>query len=1129
MYSIRAIACITLVLAWCSPMLIGQGVTTGTMSGTVSDKKTGRPLTGATVVAIHQPTGTKYGAISRKAGFYTIRGMRVGGPYTVTATYIGYAAAAAKGVTVKLGDDVDVDLALDEKKTTTDEVVVTARGDKIFDQSKTGAGSTIGENEIAAAPTINRSFSDIARINPYSNQNTSFGGDDGLQGISVGGQNSRYNNIQVDGAVANDMFGLGQAGTAGSQANANFLSLDAIQEMQVNVSPYDIRQSGFTGGLVNAITRSGTNQYKGSVFVFGRNQNFVGLSPDALRQPFADFTDYQFGGRIGGPIVENKVFFHVTGEMRLRNRPLELALNDPSALNNFPYPQSTIDEVSKIAREKYGYDAGSSERFVSRSNSFNIIARFDWNIDENNKLQFRHNFTNAFQDRNVVRTNRQFSLGSQWNEFTSINNSSVLQLNSILGSNSANELRIAVTQTNDDRVLRAANFPQVKIMLSNNESVVFGPERNSQANGLDQTQVALTNDFSYFMDEHTITIGTHNEYYRFNNLFITDYFGNYTFRDVQAFRDGTPSFYQHSYANLAVTGGDPMPRAAWSMIQTGLYVMDEWKVNKQFRLVYGLRADMPIYLSSPYSNSLFARRFDSLANRYAALDETQKSVNQEIPTDLRTDNLPKTQPLFSPRIGFNYDVLGDRSLQLRGGTGLFTGRVVAVWLSNQFSNTGVDLFRVQVGTDNNASAGFLQQVGGGNLIVDLNPNNPLRPGDGRFAGASDQTSAINLTSRDFQPSQVWRSTLATDIRIAKGISITAEGMYSASLNTVQFSNINLKRNAALPFSPLDNRPLYQRPPGTGRTDSNAAREFTQVIYLSNRNEGYQYSGMAMLNIDPSNELIPGLSFMLSYTRSAAFDLAEGTSATASSNWIGTDVIDPNKPALGRSNFDVPHRIMANISYRYDLCNLFDFLGKGSNTTIGLFYSGNSGRPFSFTYLNDVNGDNVTTNDLIYIPNDNDLNTKVVMTKASELDLRTSDQIWNQMMMFINENPVLRENKGKVLPRNSMREPFIHQLDLRLAQTIPTSGTQSIDITLDMQNVLNFLSSDWGLQRFVTGQSFRLMTAGTSVNNQTVIFDSQNRMYMGFTDPVLSNGRPGIYDTDNFFSRWRMQLGIRYNF
>jgi hypothetical protein len=1108
------------LLALISSIAMAQGVTTGSVSGRVTDAKTGTGLSGATVVVLHVSSGTKYGAIARKNGTFRVSGVRIGSDYRVTATFVGYATAVRDDISVTAGENTDVFISMREAATTTRDVVVTATQDAVFQQSKNGSGTSLSEAEIQATPSINRSLSDIARVNPYATQTTGYGSDDGLQGISIAGANSRYNNVQIDGAVANDMFGLGQAGTAGSQANANVVSMDAIQELQVNVSPYDVRQSGFTGAVVNAVTRSGSNRTSGSVYSYGRNQLFVGRSPDAAKAPYPNFNDVQIGGRIGGAIIPNTLFYHVTAETRQRTRPLELGINNPAMINNFPHTQSEIDEIRTVAREKFGYDAGSSDPFTSRNNTYNILARFDWNVNESNKLQLRYNYTNAFQDRNVQRTSQVFSLASQLNQFRSINHSAVLQWNTQIGNDMANEMRVTYTETSDNRILQSNDFPQVKVYLNGTDYVLFGPERSSQANSLHQVQAAFTNDFSYTTDQHTLSVGTHNELYRFNNLFIQDYFGTYVFRDAAALRDSTPSYYALTYANTAATGGNIQPRATWSMMQSGLYIQDEWKPSSTFAVKAGIRGDIPIYLDTPVQNTQFATVFDSLSNRYSSLNDSLKLLNTAIPGGLSTSRLPDARILWSPRIGFNWDISGEKTLQLRGGTGLFTGKVAAVWLSNQFSNTGVEFSRIVVGNDNGTASPLVGVDGKTPLKVSLDPYNPPKPGDGTFAGSNDRTSAINIMSSSFLPPQVWRSTLALDSRPLNYLTFSLEGMYGQTFNNVDYQNLNLRRSLRLPNSPLDGRPIYAANTSRTSVDSNASKYYTQVLYLSSRDAGYQYSGLVSARLSERNPLLPGLSATISYVLSAAFDVQAATASTASSNWQNTYVTDPNNAEVARSNFDVPHRITANLGYSR---KMFD----RATTSINFFYSGNSGQPYSFVYFGgDLNGDGVSFNDLIYVPKPEDYNSKIVVVPTGGVDLRTAPQIWQQLMAFIDANETMKSYQGQVLPRNNMRAPFIHSLDMRITQTLPGFAKDNITLSLDVQNVLNLVNSDWGLQQYVNFQSFSLLELKPDVAGN--VFDAQGRLRMNFSTPTV-NGRPGVYLTDTFFSRWRMQLGLRYSF
>jgi len=1107
---------LTILLFWATlaVQVFPQGVTTGSMTGTVRSgtPKGDRILVGATVRALHEPTGAVYGAIVRSNGQYSIRGMRSGGPYTVTTSYVSFEQSVIRGVMISVGETYVLDIGMQESSALASEVVVTASSDNIFDQSRTGIGSVISSAMISAAPTINRSISDMARMNPYANQ-AQTAGSDGLQGLSIAGVNSRFNNFQVDGAVANDLFSLSASGTAGGQANANMISLDAIEELRVNVSPFDVRQGGFTGGLINAITRGGTNKYKGSVFVFGRNQDFVGLSPDANRLPLDQFSDYQFGARLGGPIIENTLLFHVTAESRQRRTPIEVGLNDPNALNSFPASPGVLQLIDEIASAQWGYTAGGFDPFVARNNTLNLTARLDWNISEDHKLQIRHNFARAIQDRNVFRDARRFSMASNGNEFTSINNQTVVQLNSILSNTIANEFRASFTSTSDERLLTTRQFPEVRVQVASGINVSLGPERSSQANALDQQQLAITNDFTMFLGDHTLTVGTHNELSWFNNLFIQDFLGSYQFASIEDFRLGTPNHYRVSYANSAVAGDNLQPRPQWRLFQLGAYAMDEWKVSSGLRVTAGFRMDVPLYPDTTYFNPVFAAQFPGYNTR----------------------DLPNAVPLLSPRLGFNYDVFGDKSLQIRGGSGLFTGRVAAVWISNQYSNTGMDLFRVEIGTNNGQNA--IAGPDGQPVQFDLNASRPPRPGDSTFPGSPTATSAINITDNNFRLPQVWRSSLGSDIRIADGLTFTFEAMYGAFLNTVDYQDLNLRQSGRTWFvprsvsgvsivdtivgvSPVDGRPLYATGTALTRPDSVNSRDFTQVLLMRSRSEGYQFSTSAQLNLDARNPWIPGLSAYISYTFGRTFDLNAGTAATATSQYSSTDAIDPNNVTLGRSNFDVPHRVLVSASYRKEW-------SRGIATTIGLFYSGNSGRPFSLSYIGDVNGDNVVgSNDLIYVPRREDFGTKIVVPEPSGNDLRTASQIWEQIMGMVENTPVLRDYQGKILPRNSLREPWVNLLDLRVTQSLPSFvDGHSFDLTLDVQNVLNFVSSSWGLQRYVNFQSFdifQLVAVGGSP------FDDQGRLRMTYNEPV-TNGQPGIFFTDNFYSRWRMQLGVRYTF
>lgn len=1084
----------------CEQIAISQGVTTGSISGVVRELHVGEyesaPIVnGATIRATHTATGSVYGGHSRADGRYTLRGLRPG-VYRVDVSFVGYTAASLVNILVEVGETTTLNIELAQSGIQAETIVVTAESSVLLDRSHAGSSSVIDQATITYSPTINRSISDFARINPYAQQTFS-PGSDALSGISILGVNSRFNNFQIDGAVSNDLFALGTAGTAGSQANANVISLDAIERIRVNISPYDVRQGGFTGGLINLITRGGTNKTEGSLFIYGRDENLVGLSPDVYKRTYPDFLDFQFGGRLGGPIIEDRLLFHATAEVRIRSTPIDVSLNDPNALSNFPVPAATLDRIIEISKTQYGYDPGNYNLYNIRNNTANVITRLDWNIDDFNKIQFRYNFTYAIQDRNLQRDAQTFSLTSRVNTFSSINNQAVVQWNTI-ASNLSNELRISVLQTSDDRILTTNPFPEVRIQVGSGLNVVLGPERNSQANTLDQTQFALTNDLTVFTGQHTITFGTHNELSRFNNLFIPDYYSSIQYPNVDAYADSTANFYRVSYANLPLTKTE-QPRALWWMAQLGFYAMDEWDVSERLRLTGGLRLDIPVFLSTPFYNEVFAERFPGRS----------------------TSDVPQPSFLPAPRIGFNYDFLGDRSIVLRGGTGVFSGRVAAVWLSNQFSNTGVDLYRAELGA--NSSQAVIVDQNGQPMKWDLSvsPPNPSNP---NYPGSPINTAGIAITDRNFLLPQVWRSTLATDLKVADGLSFTLEGIYGKFYNQVDYSNINLNRSGLSYIvdgdtlrgvSPLDGRPLYSG----NNADSVYAREFTQVILMRSRNAGFQWSISGQLNLVERNSIVPGLGGSVSYTYGRSEDLNSSINSVALSQWQFNDAVDPNNASVGRSNFDIPHRVVANLRYTIAWSS-------SVSTSFGIFYSGSTGRPYSLSYISDYNGDGATGgNDLIYVPRDDDYGKRIVVVAPGGSDLRTPEQIWNQIMALIDANPILQSYQGKILPRNYVREPWLNQLDLRITQRLPVFATNNIELTLDIQNILNLLSNSWGHQQSVNFQSYNLFGLG-SYNGKP--FDSQGRLLLTYSEPV-TNGKPGIYVTDNFYSRWRMQLGIRYNF
>ena len=1017
-------------------------VTTSAIRGVVTDQD-GNPLPGANVVAIHEPSGTTQGAATRTDGRYNLSNLRPGGPYTVTATFVGYRSQTEEGIRLELGQEISLDFTLVDEAIELDEIVeVIGRVDPVLSPGRTGAARNISSMEIEHIPSIQREIWDYTRLTPQ------------ISGLNVAGRNNRYNSIQVDGAVLNDVFGLPATGTPGGQTNANPISMDAIEEFQVNIAPYDVRESGFTGGSINAITRSGSNTFEGSAYFYGRNQDFIGSTLDGADVPVDEFTETQTGFRLGGPIVRDQAFFFVSGEIKRRSDPMDAGLPGSGAGTIFDLPPETMDEIINIAENEYGYSPGGYRRLSTRENDVKLFLRFDYNLSDQHRLTFRHNYVDALLDRGLTRNPFTFALEDQQYEFVSEQHSSVLQLNSTWGRNLVSQARVAYTRIRDQRDYGDAEpFPQVSISTEGG-TVRLGMERFSHANRLDQDIVEITAHASYFTGDHTITFGTHNEIFAFDNLFIQDFYGSYQFPSIEAFQEGRPTRYEFSYSRT----DDPRHSADWAAAQIGLFAQNEWTPLPTLNLTFGLRMDIPIFIERPLHNPTFEDQFN-----------------------MQTDEVPSGNILWSPRFGFNWDVRGDRSTQLRGGIGVFSGRTPGVWLSNQYSNTGMDFGRIDLRPwhfeEGEFPAGFFSP----------DPLNQPRPEEGEI-----ETTEINITDPNFRFPQSLRADIAIDQALPFDLVGTLELLYSNSLNDIAYQNLNLQEPER--FNPVDGRPIYP--------DAPVSEDFTNVILLDNTSKGYEY------NITAQIQRLPRIGWYgsLAYVYGRATDVNSGSSSRAISNWQFNAVPgDPNNPPASTSQWETRHRIISNLSYRFEPAPRWV-------TTISAIYDARSGRPFSHIYnvpfgVMDPNNDGAWANDLAYIPDHGD-EDQITLVNGS----------WDDIHAFIDNDPYLSDYRGEIVPRNAGREPWTHRLDLRLSQQIPSIGGQRFELILDVINALNMLNSDWGQMRFHSFQEFQLFTFEG--------YDEDGYPMMSFdhgTDPDET------FTISDLGSRWQMQLGIRYTF
>jgi hypothetical protein len=1001
-------------------------VTTGNLTGRVIDEQAG-VLPGADVSAVHEPTGTTYRAVTQGDGSFTLQNVRVG-PYTLTVTMPGFQEQVQRGVTVSLGEQTTAELKL-RIEGLAETVMVTAEATSVFSGSRAGTSDTVGAQAIETLPSVQRSLQDFARINPFVVQTATNANPSTL---SIAGRSGRYNNLQIDGAVNNDLFGLADTATPGGQASTEPISIDAIQELQIVVSPYDVRQGGFSGGGINAITRGGTNRMRGTGYYFFRDQDWVGDGVDS--RPIATFSDKQFGGSIGFPIVQNRAFAFTNIEWGRRETPAGWSV-DGSSGQAFGR-QAEVQRILDIARTRYGYTPGGLGETIRNTNNNKVFARGDLNVGRN-QLTLRHNYIDAFNDVGTPSFSR-FILDDQFYRFNSETNSTVGQLNSTIG-NMFNEFRMSYQRIRDFRANPNAPFPQVNVRIGGGQDVRFGTEQFSARNALDQDIIELHNDLTMVRGSHTLTFGTHNEFFKFRNLFIRDNFGTYDFASIDLFEQGLAQAFDHSFSAT----GDPLQAARFWVYQLGFYAGDQWRVAPRFTMTYGLRLDFPVFPDTPAANA----RVEQLYGR-------------------RTDVTPSSQT-WSPRAGFNVDLSrGEVRQQVRGGAGIFGGRTPYVWLSNQYTNTGNEFTRVNTGFNANNRFPFVSDPSGQPRTV---------PG---FAAA---TNEINLVDPDYSFPRLVRGNLGYDRSLGwQGLVGVVEVLFSRALQEIDYRNLNLTPAGTRP----DGRFFYRR----------ADPAFSDVILLTNTSRGDSWSIATKLDRPFRDRWFASASYL--YGRSRTVN--NGGSSQARSNWINEKhSYDVNDLPLDISNFDPGHRINMAASYQIPLWR--------TNATLSAYYNGQTGRPYSYQFSNDVNVDQGTNQDLLYIP-------------RGPGDVVVTNGTFDQLMAFINAGDCRDLPAGDIMRRNRCRAPWTNTLDFRAAVDVPF-GRYRAEVTLDVLNLINVFDSSNGLVEYA-------------------LFNGLSPV-SGAVDPATGNwaytlnaiAQPGAqrWQRDDLRSRWQGQLGFRLRF
>jgi hypothetical protein len=1085
--------------------------TTSDIAGRVTGSS--NPLPGATVTAVHIPSGSTYKTTSRSDGRYNLPNVRIGGPYKITVTYVGYIGAEQQDITLTLGQEYKADFALVPETKQLNEVTVTnsGTGGKVFNSSHTGNQEIITRSQLERLPTVNRSLLDFTRLTP------------GANGLSFGGQSNQYNNITVDGANFNNSFGL--SGTLGGQTNSQPISTDALEQVQVNVSPYDVRQGGFSGASINSVTRSGTNTFRGSLYTYIKGPGTQGYDVENIKIPRQDFSYNLTGFSVGGPIIENKLFFFVSGEQENRTDPgtsfvASDATNKPNGVSVSNANADTLNALAAFLKNTYGYDPGAYQNYSYKTQSQKLTIKVDWNLDQNNTLTVKYNYLNSSRqiqasnsgsvNSSYGRTPGQYAMPFYGSGYKINNNFDIFiaELNTRLSNRASNKLQIGYTALRDFRSpLTSSPFPLVDILDgSGNPYTSFGYEQYTYGNKLSTDVYQLNDIYTMYRGTHEITVGTQNSLKKYSNGFSPSYQGVYRFNSIDAFyaAAANPAVKAARYdLSYTLPPNGPFPLVGPQDLELGFFVQDKWRVKQNFTLIYGLRVDIPIFKNT------------FIQNDSAAALTFYNGIH------LNTGQAPNVNPLFGPRLGFNWDVKGDQKTQIRGGVGLFAGPPPFVWISNQASNSGVALFG---SISNSTTTSFSPEV-------NPNPNWPANA-----TKTLSKSYSLNVTDPSFKFPQALKSSIAIDQKVLNNWIVTLEFTYAKDVNAAFFQNVNLP-STGTPLVGADNRVRYSSsqiyPVGGAAAATVSNPNIGNAIYMTNVNGGYAYTATLQVQRQFKN-----LYVNVSYTYMQAKDVMTGGS-TASTMWGSKPISgDPNSPQLGYSNSYMPQHVIASASYKF-------IYGKHFATTVGLIYEAAPSGVGSYVYNGDLNNDAQTSNDLLYIPTVADYQSgKYVTSNGGGLDTRTPDEVWYQINAFIQQDKYLNSRRGKYAERNAVIFPWYNRVDANVTQDFyikSGKNTHTLRFSVDIVNVGNLINKDWGIYQLPaagTGSSVLLSGVPNVINVGLISakVGANGIPVYGFPYQIAptatSAGVPYTHswkDDTSLASRWQMQFGIRYLF
>ena len=1098
-------------------------VTTSSLAGRVVDQN-GEPVIGAAVVALHEPSGTSYGAVTNADGRYTIQGMRTGGPYNVEVSCLGYQMTTYTGITLQLAESYNLNAQIAESNEFLSESIVIASPASKFAQEKTGAATNINREQISSLPTVTRSITDVTRLSPYGGNGMSFAGADG-----------RTANFTVDGANFNNNFGL----SSNLPGGGNPISIDAIEELQVVISPYDVRQTNFIGGGVNAITKSGTNTFRGTAYVYHRNENMRGDTIDGEQISGARAVDRNttYGMTFGGPIIKNKLFFFVNAEYsKVPTVAVRWRASDDGVADANNYISRTTNKdlqaVSNHVQSKYGYDTGSWSDFPANESNAKVLARLDWNINQKNHLALRYNYTlnkvwngpnaSSMDGGTRMANGRTSSYAMSYaNAMYSMNNlvsTWSLDLNSRISDNLSNQFLATYSKLDDLRGSTSDEFPFIDILKDDDNYIALGYELFTWNNAVHNTVANVKDDLTWYLGNHKVTAGANFEYQMADNQYMRNGTGYYRYTSVDEFLSGaTPEVVCLTYGY----DGEKAPAARVQFYKAGIYGQDEWNVTDRFKLTYGLRLDGLFFNNGDLmtNNAIYELAYYPKAHDYAE-------------THIDTGKWPTSKVTVSPRVGFTWDVLGDKSLKVRGGTGLFSGRLPLVFFTNMPTNGGMVQYQAQLNANTKVwdaktgkpAKGFENYKGAyttdkdGNRFIDMtqfdgglvteNGKANINALLNKLAGMGYPTSvspadgtvpsAVNGVDPNFKMPQVWKSSLAIDYSFPTSFpfSITAEGIFNKTINAVSISDWSMSDVGGFArFNGSDNRPIYP---------SNFRGGRTKAFVLENTDKGYGWIANVTVNMQP----VEGLSLMAAYTHTVSKEITgmPGSAAESAFTYVST-VEGPNYIKLHNSQYVTPDRFVASATHSDRSGNHYSFI----------YEAWRGGYNYSYMMSNDMNGDGYNY-DALYIPTD-------AQVQNREFRFVSQDDA-DRFMAYVHNDKYLSSHQGEYAEAYSLYSPWVHRIDFSYKHdfAVKVAGSRNIlQVGFDIKNVLNLFNSSWGVSKYL---------------NPSIGSDPRVLRYEGvdgdgyptFSTPKIISGSTKTFVPNHALGQcWYASVGIKYLF